>query len=155
MFGFLFGSLCLAGFVWMWRRPMGRRFHGGGPWGVRRVSRRGLRFVFRRLDTSPGQERLIREAADEVIARGSVLLDALASSRREVGRAFSEDEFDADRVVEELMKPDDALAELRASLAARLFEIHSNLDPEQRRRLGELLGRRGRPHFGGPYRSAC
>lgn len=150
MFGILFGTACLFGFIWMWRHPEGHRRWRRGGW----LGRHWLRFIFDRLDTSPGQERVMRAAFDDVAERGYATLDALHDARRNLARAFREEELVAERVVEELTRPDDALAELRRTLGARLAELHATLDPEQRARFADSLARSPRGSRG-PYRSMC
>ena len=150
MIGILFGTACLFGFLWMWRRPdHGRRWRRGG-----RLGRHWLRFTFDRLDTSPGQERVMRAAFDDLVERSYATLDALHDARRNLARAFREEELAPETVVEELTRPDDALAELRRTLGARLAELHATLDPDQRTRFADLLARSPR-RARGPYRSAC
>ena len=85
MFGFLFGTACLVGLFAVLRR--GRRYgyghacgggyggswEGGGHYGRGSWGRRGgfgprffLRRAFERLDTTPGQEKVIVSAIDEL-----------------------------------------------------------------------------------------
>jgi hypothetical protein len=51
MFGFIVGTACLIGFIAVYKRGGHRRFSGFAP-----------RWLFRKLDTSPAQERIVRNA---------------------------------------------------------------------------------------------
>ncbi len=155
MFGFFFGTLCLIGLVAVAKGGRHRRrWHGcggggGGPYrshvgwedgdGSRRPFDWLLRSVFRRLDTTPGQETVLRAAADEV--RGE-LVDAkreMKRSRDEIAAAFEGEYFDETKVGESFAKQDQTIENLRKAAVGALSRAHEALDPEQRRRLAELL----------------
>lgn len=165
MFGFVVGLACLWGLV---RVIRGGRCYGGacgGGWRSRRWGgppwKRGwdddrggfwLRGVFERLDTSPGQEKEIKKAVNEVKDAASALKDDLHATRQDVANAFKSDSFDADSMAELLTRHDGKLDELRRAVVGGLARIHAALDEEQRQELARVLSRRGRWH-GGPYRS--
>lgn len=96
MLGFLFGSACLAGLVAALYRggPHGGRCahrHGGRPWdGASWVLRR----VFERLDTSPGQEKVMRQAVDDVRDEARALRDEATRTRADVARAVGAEVYD-------------------------------------------------------------
>ncbi len=85
MFGFVLGTACLIGLVWVVRGP--RRLGSRYGWDSRRArdegERRGfggrafVRWLFERLDTTPGQERVIRAAVDD-------LMDSAHAARRDL-----------------------------------------------------------------------
>jgi len=161
MFGFVLGTACLVGLIWVLRGP-GR--HGGcSRWGSPRdrehEGRRGfggrvfMRWLFERLDTTPGQERVIRAAADDLTDSVHAARREVEASRSDVARALRSDSFDAEAMGEAFAKHDAALAALRRAAVESLSRAHEVLDEGQRKRLAELvesgMGRR----WHGPYRS--
>jgi hypothetical protein len=165
MFGFVVGFICLWALVRLLRRERGwyRRSSCGGSW--HRSSRwRGpedrrwqfLHRLFEELDTTPGQEKEIRAAIDEVLQAGENVKDGFSDTRGDLGRAFRNDELDAELLGTILSKQDAAIDDMREAMAGALGRIHAALDPEQRARLARWLERGprwGRRGWGGPYRA--
>lgn len=163
MFGFLMGTACLVGLFWVLKGPrhFGHGCHGfGSRSGHERFDgRRGfggrafLHWLFERLDTTPGQERVIRAAADDLFDRVWAARREVDDSRKDVARAVRAESFDAEAMGEAFAKHDSAMAELRKALIDGLAKAHEALDERQRQRLAELiesgLGRR----WHGPYRT--
>jgi Spy/CpxP family protein refolding chaperone len=171
MFGFLLGTACLVGLIWVVRGGRaGHGYHscGGERWrrhrnwdgGYRDSGERWgfgksafLRWLFERLDTTPGQERVIRQAVDDFVDHAHVARREAEGSKKDIARALRGESFDAEAMAEAFGKHDSALAELRRAAMDGLAKIHEVLDDRQRARLSELLesgiGRR----FQGPYRS--
>ncbi len=123
-----------------------RRRFGRGP-------RRMVRHLFRRLDTSPSQEKVIREALDELRTSAWKLRDQGASVREGLGRAVASDAFDPTAVEAAFASPTAHLPELRDSVARALGRIHEVLTPSQRKEFGALLGTG--PGFFAHGRRAC
>jgi hypothetical protein len=167
MLGFVFGTLCLLGLAKVLR-------HGGG-WGGRGWghhhhhhhrggrglegfgSRRMLRGLFERLDTSPGQERVIADAARELADAARPLRDEVAASRRDVAAALRSPTVDAETLGELFARHDEALREARKRAVGALARVHEALDERQRESLAALLERRWGGACGrgaGPYRGA-
>lgn len=158
----------VKGLVWRGRFGRGRRC--GGPFGFRRNGgHRGgiggslwLRALYSRLDTTPGQEREIRAALEELRERAQDAKSRLPETRENIGRAVAGDEFD-DSAFEVVSARVDATAEkMKDAFASALKRIHGVLDPKQRQRLAELIGkglgpwgRGGFRGFGGPYREGA
>ncbi|MEM9191201.1 MAG: hypothetical protein AAGF12_18610 [Myxococcota bacterium] len=111
-----------------------------------------LRGLFERLDTTPGQEKVIRAEAER-------LRDVVYELRREVpaagddlGRAMRGEHFDETIFGDMFTRQDDRLRELRKEVVGSMARIHDALDEQQRKRLAEMLeSGRVRP-FWGPYR---
>jgi Spy/CpxP family protein refolding chaperone len=151
MFGLIFGTACLAGLIYTLR---------GGPWRHRHPGRGGrwswrgrMRWIFERLDTSPGQEKVLVKAADELTEAFEKLRDELSATRAAIARSLRGEQFDA-ASLRELNERHDALIEnLRQTLRTSLSQIHEALDPRQRRELADLLehgwGHGYRGHWGG------
>ncbi|MCE9667854.1 periplasmic heavy metal sensor [Myxococcus stipitatus] len=154
MFGFVFGTACLAGLFYTarggrhWRHhPWGRGGHGG--WRFR------LRWLFERLDTSPGQEKVLIRAAEEVFEAFAKVRDEAGPSRTTVATALRGEHFDGGAVREMFTRHDAALEEARRVFQGALAQVHEALDPRQRRELADLLehgfghGWRGGPGWHG------
>lgn len=168
MFGFFFGTACLVGLVAVARSGCGRyedaggeRWHGwhgrhrrGGErdFGERRSwmrsPRRMLRWVFERLETSPGQEKVILGAIDGVRAVGEKFRGELANVRAEIARAMRGEHFDGTSLGELFGKHDQLIHALRESLLGGLAQVHEALDDRQRRAFSELVEEAGRSGFG-------
>ncbi len=139
MFGFFIGTACLVGLVAVARS--GRRHYGFGR-GHHRSHHRG-RFAFRRvlarLDTTPGQEKVIRTALQDFKAEASDLHAEVRGTRVELARALRGPELDKaalDRVFE---KHDELIEKLRASFLAAADQVHGTLDERQREQLADMI----------------
>jgi Spy/CpxP family protein refolding chaperone len=163
MFGFFVGAACLYGLVRVlrgggscghgWHRRRGcDRWAGHRRWGGHRRGGFFLHAIFDRLDTSPGQEKEIRAAADEVRRAGQALKDELSESRGDLARAFRSEAFDESLAAALLARHDARVDELRQSLVGALARVHATLEPTQREDLARFISRGPRP-WGGPYRS--
>lgn len=165
MFGFLIGAACVGGLIHVLRRGRGscggrfggRDCHDGGH-DHHRGGRRGFGFamrdLFRRLDTTPGQEKVIRGAVEEVWTTARDLKGELRYSRADVARAMRAESLDEEALGAAFVRHDDVMDALRKAVVGALAKVHDVLDPQQRERLADWLDASGRPfHFGGPYRS--
>ena len=148
MFGFLFGTACLVGLFWVLKR--GHRRHCRGE----RRTGFALRWLFERLDTTPGQEKVIRSAAEELFEKVRGLKDTVRGTRGDVARAFRADDFNAEILGDVFSRHDGALDELRRAFVGALAKVHEVLDPAQRARLADVLESLHRRGWGGPYRSS-
>jgi Spy/CpxP family protein refolding chaperone len=121
-----------------------------------------LRALFRRLDTTPGQEREIRAAIEDFQTTAKAAKDGVKASRAEVARAISGETFDEIALGEASGKVDTATTQIKDAFTSALKRIHAILDPKQRERLAELVSkgfgdfRNGgwRGPWNGPYRTA-
>lgn len=171
MFGFILGTACLVGLFWVIKG--GRHFgghscggwhghrHGGrhdshdevhsGRWGFGR--RAIMRWLFERLDTTPGQERVIRDAVENFVDSAMGARREVESSRADVARAMRSESFDAESMGEAFGKHDNVLSDLRKSAVEQLAKVHEVLDDKQRARLAELIEQGFARRWQGPYRS--
>lgn len=157
MLGFLVGVGSLIGLAALKHRRCGGahwhgHHHGHGPGG--RWRRRPLWLLFERLDTTPGQEKVIREELERLWDHADLLRKAGRGAGDDLAQALrgeSLDEATADQV---LARHEGALVEVRKQVARSLARVHEALDPQQRARLARFLSRRAwhGPPFGGPYR---
>lgn len=147
MFGIFFGILCLVAFVAVWRGRFRRGCHGGYGYGRRfgrggrfmRGGYFGLYRLFEELDTSPGQEKAIRSALDELRQSLMALRPRLKETRHSVAAAFANDAFDADAVSRALDAPLEDVSQGRGALVSAVAKIHEALDSDQRRRLARFV----------------
>ncbi|HSO31640.1 MAG TPA: periplasmic heavy metal sensor [Labilithrix sp.] len=145
-----------GGFGPPWRR--------GGGWG------RGggigqsfwLRRIFARLDTTPGQEREIRAAIEDMRERAQDARSGLPETRASLARSIAGETFDAAAFEAVSARVDATSEKMKDAFASALKRIHGVLDPKQRERLAALVGSggfgrwgRGGGGEGGPYRSSA
>jgi hypothetical protein len=154
MFGFLVGAVCLYLLV---RTVRGARWaHAGGPWmgggwhgrwhgrgerfgGGRPGSRGVLRWLFERIETSPGQERVLSEAADALRETMDGWRDDAARMRTDVARSIRGEVFDGAAVDEAFARADARMANVRDTLKSQAARVHEALDGHQRAELSELV----------------
>jgi len=145
-FGIVFGVGLAVFVLFLVRRAFWRRRWGG----FRHVRRRFLRQLFSRLDTSPSQEKVIREAIDEVRAAAEQLRGEGRSVREGVGKAFEGEIFDDGVFEAAFVSPEAKFKDLREAIAKALEKVHEVLTPAQRKDLAALIARGGF-RFGGHH----
>jgi uncharacterized membrane protein len=137
MFGFVIAGVSLAGLVYLAARR--RRYGGyGGYW------------VFRRLETSPGQEKVIRTALSE--AR-DIFRDYRKSNqgvKQQLAPILEAEVLDEHAVNSWLGERQRSLEELKPRLMDIAKRIHDVLDPEQRRKVARFVANSG-GHYGHHY----
>jgi Spy/CpxP family protein refolding chaperone len=159
MFGFLVGTACLVGLIKVARCGYGGGGgcgYGGGRWGRGGYGGRWsggrwmLRHLFERLETTPGQEKVIFDATDAVQKAWAKVWEEKEKSRQDLGRAVKGERFDQSAVREMFSRHDAVMDELRKTITGELAKVHEVLDERQRREVGDLLehgfwggGRRG------------
>jgi hypothetical protein len=152
MFGFVFGTACLVGLIHTLKhRHFG--FHGCGCHGE--SSRRFLRPLFERLDTTPGQEKAICGIVDELTETLHNLRKDARSIRSDFADAFRADVLDTTVL---RTRVDQVSSEAFNAINRAMLAIHELLDSKQRRRLADFLDSGigcHRPFRGHPYRCAC
>jgi Spy/CpxP family protein refolding chaperone len=168
--GFLFGTACLIGlFVMIAKHRHHRRW--GGHWGGGRCGGRGwgggydsfddswgrgdgpgggrgvflrsglLRHLSMRLGASPGQEKVIASAADEVMDAGRSAHEQMRASKKEMAELFAGPSFDESLLVDVFSRQDETIRGFRQTVAGALGKVHEALEPEQRQRLADLITR--------------
>ena len=176
MCGFLIGTACLIGLLVTLARGRAGSCGWGGGGGCSSWSRRSrwsegheggpysdhgggggrwfLRGLFERLDTSPGQEKVILDAVNEVRVAGASARGEINKTRGDVAKAVRAASFDETVIGETFARHDSEMEAMRKALVGAMAKIHAVLDEKQRERLAEII-ESGRPFFGGfggPYR---
>jgi Spy/CpxP family protein refolding chaperone len=178
MLGLILGTLCLIALIATLRRRRYARFmyYGVGPfWGAPfrdgwddgfghgsrhfrrpRGRRRLLYGLFRRLDTTPGQEKAIVDLMNGVREHLSEARAELVAARRELAAALGGEVLDAAALEAAFRRGNEQFTRLSRDLQTALAGVHEALDPEQRRQLAELLADGSlNPRLYGAHAYAC
>jgi Spy/CpxP family protein refolding chaperone len=159
MFGFIFGTVCLialfkvlrrSGRGWSpgwgygghggWGHGRGHGYGHGGYGGFRGGARRWfLRGVFERLETTPGQEKAILAAMDELRENRRLVQDEAQQTRADLARAVSNGFIDDSTLEETFARHDRLLAQLRVAFVESLKKATEALDERQRKQVGDML----------------
>ena len=145
MFGFIIGTACLVGFIAVYKHGRHRGFAGFAP-----------RWLFRKLDTSPAQERIVRNAIDAVRQDAERFRKDGKGSRQELADLLRAPDYDSERVRNWFVAREQEFQKVRDSVVGALGDVYEVLDDEQREKLAKLVeraqGHRACRH-GGAYRS--
>ena len=152
MLGFIIGTVSLIALVKVLR--YGRRWrghgygygygagYGPGPgFGARRWFMRSL---FERLETTPGQERVIVAAIDELRENRKVVHGELQQTRADIARAVAGGLIEDGTLEETFARHDRLLAQLRVSFVEAVKRATEALDERQRKVVSDWLQRSGR-----------
>ena len=142
-----------------------RRGYGGGSCGHRVHWRGGghgpgrswwLRALFSRLDTTPGQEKVIKEAFAEVKAAVEGAGGEVDQTRRDVAAAVRSGTVDETALGALFARHDEKLRDVQKAFVTALGKVNAAPDEDQRKRLAEMIDKQGgwSRGFGGPYRGA-
>jgi hypothetical protein len=103
-----------------------------------------LRGLFERLQTTPGQERVIAEALKELRASFKRSAEEKAKGAKQVAEAMRGSDFKTENMGEAFAHLDSSNEEIRDAMFSALAKIHEALDERQRKILADLIGRGGR-----------
>ncbi|MBM4378037.1 MAG: periplasmic heavy metal sensor [Deltaproteobacteria bacterium] len=132
MGGIIIGTLCLLGFVKVWRRARCRAHGGGGGgWMARRVGQR--------LGATPDQEKVLRESVEAVQRAGWKARAEWPAIRAEAARALRAEAFDEAAWTSALERARAAVTALEATTGESLRALHAALQPTQRQQLADLV----------------
>jgi hypothetical protein len=125
---------------------------GPGLWNLRRQGARWpFRALFERLETTPGQERAIFAALEELRQNRESVRDELRQTRADIARALEGGLIEDSTLEEAFARQDRLFARLRVSFTEALKKVTEALDEPQRKRLASWIERgffRGaRPFF--------
>lgn len=174
MIGFILGTACLIGLITIWTRQRhgyyafadgyhGRRglrhgrhgYHDSAgderSWGGLGRGHRGrvLYMLLDRLDTTPGQEKAIKNALEDAGEQLTMVRQPLEELRSDLGEAMQRDVFDRAQVEMLFTRGEGRLKEARAAVVDALERVHAALEPEQRKQLGKIVSRWGNRGFRG------
>lgn len=102
-----------------------------------------LRSLFTRLETTPGQEKVIVEALRELKGSFQKAKSAARKSSRDLGDALVGEQLSVDAMGAVFASLDEGTAAVRDGAFSALTRIHEVLDGRQRRILGDLVSRGG------------
>jgi len=143
MFGFLFGTACLLGLTATLARSRHERHPcSGGQRGRGFRIGRG-RFVLNRLldrlDTTPGQEKVIREAVDTVMDDVHEARGEFRATRVDVAQAIRGEVLDRGAIDGVFDRHDRVIERVRQNALDSFGKVHETLDERQRQILAELI----------------
>ena len=146
--------------------PYGHHGYGGwddededfGPWEGRGRGFFGLRAIFSRLETTPGQEKAIKAAFEELRTKARAVKEDARGMRGDLASALRGESLDAETLGTVASRASGAVDAVRDAAIGAVLKVHEVLDERQRGIVADLLesgprfgrGWRGR---GGPYRS--
>ncbi len=113
-----------------------------------------LRAVMERLNATPDQAKVIRDAVDEMWRSASDLRDEARATREDVAKAMKSPSLDETILGELFARHDTHLEKMRKDAVGALAKIHVVLDDRQREILAQLIARGPFAGRGGPFRSA-
>ncbi len=145
MLGMVIGTVCAIGLFSVARRRARARcghgygYGGGGPRRFGRAGRWILRSLFERLDTTPGQEKAIMSALQELRENRAAVREELEHSRGDLARAVRGGLIDDGTLEESFARHDRLLATTRVSFVEAVKKAVEALDERQRSTLADLL----------------
>ncbi len=175
MIGFIIGAACAVGIAKMLRRRAWYGHYGHGGYGhacgpaegirgfrgmrgpgmrsMRSPARWALRALFERLETTPGQERVILAALDELRENRKTVRDEAKQTRVDLAHAIEGGLIEDSTLEDAFARHDRTLAQLRVGFTEALKKVVEALDQDQRKELARWLeGGFFRSGWGGPAR---
>jgi Spy/CpxP family protein refolding chaperone len=102
-----------------------------------------MRWIFERLETTPGQERAIADAVARARQDQTAVREELRQTRADLARLLEGGLVDEAAVEETFARHDRLLARLRVGWVDVLKTVSETLDPEQRKKVAAMLQRGG------------
>jgi hypothetical protein len=112
--------------------------HRGGPWELRRGFF-GLRSIFARLQTTPGQEKAIKAALQDLRSQGRSIRDDARGMRKDLASAFRAESLDAETLGTVASRASGTVDALRDAAIGAVLKVHDALDERQRGLLADML----------------
>lgn len=117
--------------AYRWRGRGGR-----GGWGGERFF---LRAMFERLETTPGQEKVIAQAFEELREKGRAAKNDLKAARAEVAKAMRSPAFDEVTVGTATAQVEAVVESMRKAGIDAFAKVHEALDERQRGLLADFI----------------
>jgi Spy/CpxP family protein refolding chaperone len=123
------------------RGPFGHGpgFGGRGFWQAGGPRAFFLRTLFERLDATPGQEKVILAAIEELRAAAAAHHGELEQSRKDLAKAIKSPGFDEAHLGELFARHDAAIEAMRRAFVGSMAKVHEVLDERQRGALAEVV----------------
>ncbi len=117
------------------------RTHGRGGWrpGGHGMAHFVLRRLFEVLDTTPGQEKVIAAALEEMRETMAKHRGEVRKSREDLAKAMRSPSFDETVMGELFARHDTAIEAMRRAAVGSMAKVHEALDERQRARLADLI----------------
>ena len=137
VFGYVMGGIALFGLAYVlgrrrgWRRGMYRGY-GFGP-------RAWLRGLFYRLQTTPGQEKEIVSAVEDLMTNWKKMRGEVKGWKDEVSASLTGEKLDEGRLQQLFERQRGEMEPIQAAFARTLSRIHEVLDSQQRKQFAELV----------------
>jgi hypothetical protein len=110
-----------------------------------------LRMLFRRLETTPGQEKVIVAAFDEMRAAAREARGEARTTRADLAKAMRGPAIDEVLFGEMFARHDAAMEKVRKAGIGAIAKVHDALDERQRARLADLIESGPGAFRGGPW----
>lgn len=120
-------------------------FRRGGPFFANMMLRR----LFETLDTTPGQEKAIVAAFEELRSEARKHRVEVKKTREDLAKVMRGPSVDETVLGELFARHDEAITALRKALIGAMAKVHDALEPEQRNRLADFIERT--PGFWGSF----
>ena len=143
MFGFLFGAACLLGLTATFARNHREGHHCSSRHGFRGFRSGRGRFLLNRLldrlDTTPGQEKVVREAVDTLMEDVQEARAEFRATRADVAQAIRSEILDRGAIDGVFERHDRVIERVRQNALDSFGKVHETLDERQRKILAELI----------------
>ena len=115
---------------------------GGPPWARGGFGKRFfLRRIFSRLETTPGQEKEIQAAIEELRSQARSAKDEVKGAREDIAKAMRGESFDEVALGGATARLETAVDVLRKAGISAFARVHGALDDKQRQTLADLIER--------------
>jgi hypothetical protein len=98
-----------------------------------------LRGLSYRIGATPGQEKVLGEAFENIRSAFSKIHDEKEKARKDFATAFQGEQFDHGPMKEAFTRHDGILEELQRTILVELSKVHEALNPEQRKQVSNLF----------------
>jgi uncharacterized membrane protein len=112
-----------------------------------------LRALFERLDTTPGQEKVIKAAVDDLQTKARAAKDEARAARSEIAKAMRSESFDEVMIGGATARLESTVDIMRKAGIDAFAKVHDVLDEKQRALLADFIESGPRGFYGGRDRN--